>query len=153
MPDYLVSPIGVVKNGIKERGWQEWRDVVSEIHVDRRYIQGLKGLGDFSHVIVLSWMHELDEPRSTLQVHPQRRLELPLTGVFATRAPVRPNPIGVTVVELLDQTDNALKVLGLDVIDGTPVIDIKPFIPERFDMKKVRVPDWVNRLPHKPAGS
>ncbi|MDO8490981.1 MAG: tRNA (N6-threonylcarbamoyladenosine(37)-N6)-methyltransferase TrmO [Dehalococcoidia bacterium] len=151
MAGHVVRPIGEVRNDIKERGWQEWHDVVSEIHLDSRYAQGIKGLSDFSHIIVLCWMHQLDEPRNTLQVHPQRRPDLPLVGVFATRAPVRPNPLGVTVVELLEQEGAVLKVLGLDVIDGTPVLDIKPFIPERFDMTKVRTPDWINKLRHRQA--
>lgn len=153
MADYQVRPVGEVRNNITEKGWQEWRDVVSEIHVRAQYAAALDGISGFSHIIVLFWMHRLDEPRNTLQVHPQRRSDLPLVGVFATRAPVRPNPIGMTVVKLLEQEHTTLKVLGLDAIDGTPVLDIKPFIPERFDMTTVRTPDWIDRLRHRQAGS
>lgn len=92
-------------------------------------------------------MHKVDEDRhSLLKVHPENKKELPLVGVFATRSPVRPNPIGVTVVKLLERQENVLKVLGLDAYDGTPVLDIKPYLRRGDLIEEAIMPDWLLRL-------
>jgi tRNA-Thr(GGU) m(6)t(6)A37 methyltransferase TsaA len=78
-------------------------------------------------------------------VHPKRNQNLPLVGVFATRSPVRPNPMGMATVKLLEHRDNVLKVIGLDAIDGTPVLDIKPYIPGSDSPAAARTPDWLSK--------
>lgn len=136
--------IGVVNNDIKEPMKYGWSQVVSEITVDSELTEALDGLEDFSHIIVLYWMHRLDEGRKLpLKVHPMGNRELPLTGRFATRAPSRPNPIGQATVELLERRANILKVKGLDAIDGTPVIDIKPYIPGYDSAADARAARWM----------
>ena len=91
-------------------------------------------------------MHEIPiEERTTLKVHPRGREDMPFVGAFATRTPYRPNPIGLTIVELLKVEGNVLTVRGLDAIDGTPVLDIKPF--DYWDVAEgVRVPEWWAKL-------
>jgi len=139
-----LKAIGVVSNGIKQAMRHGWREVVSEITINRELTEALDGLEDFSHIIVLYWMHQLPEGRKlSLKVHPMGNPELPLTGRFATRSPSRPNPIGQATVELLGRRANVLKVKGLDAIDGTPVIDIKPFIPGYDSAPEAKAPRWM----------
>ena len=95
---------------------------------------------------MLFWMHKNVGPIPT-KVHPQGRDDLPLTGIFATRAPHRPNSIGMTIVKLLERDGNSLRVLGLDAIDGSPVIDIKPYLPKDC-ITEARQADWVSKLDH-----
>ena len=98
------------------------------------YAEGLHDLDGFSHIILLYHLHQAGKPR--LQVIPF--LDSKPHGVFATRAPVRPNPIGLSVVELISIQGNQLTVAGLDILDGTPLLDIKPYIPtfdERFEYR------------------
>ena len=87
-------------------------------------------------------MHKLDESlRSTYKTHPRGREDLPLVGVLATRGKARPNPIGLTVVELVERRGNVLKVKGLDAYNGSPILDIKPY--DYYDIKEgIRVPAW-----------
>lgn len=134
-----VNPIGVVRNGIRKRP-EEWKDIRSEIHVREDLAEGLEGLEDFSHVLIVFSFH-VSEP-GPLKVHPKGREDLPVVGVFSTRAPVRPNFIGVSVVELVERRGNMLKVKGLDAFDGTPVLDIKPHISSPTP---TRVADWVEK--------
>jgi tRNA-Thr(GGU) m(6)t(6)A37 methyltransferase TsaA len=91
-------------------------------------------------------MHEIPkEERRTMKVHPRGRMDMPLLGIFATRTPYRPNPIGLTLVELLRVEGNVVTVRGLDAFDGTPVLDIKPF--DYWDLvEDARVPEWWMRL-------
>ncbi|MGC1122232.1 MAG: tRNA (N6-threonylcarbamoyladenosine(37)-N6)-methyltransferase TrmO [Candidatus Methanofastidiosia archaeon] len=132
-------PIGVVRNGVTERP-PSWKDVTSEIHIRKELQEGLDNLEEFSHVLVLFYLHL--SLSLHLKVHPRGDESLPLVGVFGTRAPVRPNPVGVTVTELLSIKENVLTVKGLDAFDGTPVLDIKPHLPVP---DPVRLPQWVGR--------
>jgi len=109
--------------------------------------EALDGIEDFSHIVIVFYLHKVNENRrSLLKVHPGGREELPLVGVFATRSPVRPNPIGITEVKLLERRGNILKVLGLDAYDGTPVLDIKPYLRRGDLVEEVTTPDWLLRL-------
>ncbi len=114
--------------------------------VDSSLTEALDGLEGFSHIIVLYWMHQITTTQLTLKIHPQGRQELPLVGLFATRSPYRPNPIGKTTVRLLERRGNLLRVEGLDATDGTPVIDIKPYLPEYDSVTNAKVPPWVINL-------
>jgi tRNA-Thr(GGU) m(6)t(6)A37 methyltransferase TsaA len=139
-----LKPIGVVRNEVKQPIRHGWREVISEIVVDSDLTEALDNLDEFSHLIVLYWMHELPAGRQLpLKVHPMGKSGLPLVGRFATRSPSRPNPVGQATVELLERRDNILKVKGLDAIDGTPVIDIKPYLPGYDSVDEAKVPLWI----------
>jgi tRNA-Thr(GGU) m(6)t(6)A37 methyltransferase TsaA len=139
-----LKPIGVVKNEVKQPIRHGWGEIVSEIVVDSDLTEALDNLDEFSHLIVLYWMHQLPAGRQLpLKVHPMGKSELPLVGRFATRSPSRPNPVGQATVRLLERRDNILKVKGLDAIDGTPVIDIKPYLPGYDSAEDARVPSWM----------
>ena len=145
VPAMTLKPVGFVRSEIKETGRHDFSGV-SEIVIDSRLTEALDGLDDFSHIIVLFWMHRLTEEEMPLKVHPMRRQELPLVGLFASRTPNRPNRIGKTTVRLLQRRGNVLLVEGLDAIDGTPVIDIKPYIPGSDSVADSRVPEWIERV-------
>jgi tRNA-Thr(GGU) m(6)t(6)A37 methyltransferase TsaA len=142
----MLEPIGFVKNSVQQVGMRCWKGVVSEIAIIPGLEDALDGLEDFSHAMVLFWMHRSpggnDIPMKT---HPQRRPDLPLVGVFATRSPVRPNPLGIATVRLIERSGNILRVEGLDAIDGTPVVDLKPCLPGDT-AEQISVPDWVHKL-------
>jgi tRNA-Thr(GGU) m(6)t(6)A37 methyltransferase TsaA len=139
-----LKPIGVVRNEVKQPIRHGWGEIVSEIVVNSDLTEALDNLDEFSHLIVLYWMHQLAAGRQLpLKVHPMGKSELPLVGRFATRSPSRPNPVGQATVRLLERRDNILKVKGLDAIDGTPVIDIKPYLPGYDSADDAKVPLWI----------
>jgi tRNA-Thr(GGU) m(6)t(6)A37 methyltransferase TsaA len=119
---------------------------VSQIILNKDLVPALDGITGFSHVYVIFWMSQIPEnKRLILKVHPRGRIDMPLLGAFATRTNLRPNPIGLTLVELLKVEGNNLTVRGLDAFDGAPVFDIKPF--DSWDnADKARVPEWWIRL-------
>jgi len=151
MTEIKLKPIGVVHNEIKQTGYRDCKNIISEIEIDAKWAELLDGIEEFSHIIVLFWMHAvpLDSPRPT-KVHPRGRADLPLVGLFATRAPQRPNPIGITIVKLLKRQGTTLTVQGLDAIDGTPVIDIKSYMIPRIARNEIRMPEWVAKLQKPP---
>ena len=118
-----LHPIGFVRNAMKERTDKRLKltELFSEIEVDEKLAEALDGLKDFSHIIVLYWMHQA---RRDLVL--QTPFQKETTGTFALRSPVRPNPIASSVVELTGVDGNVLQVRGLDCLDGTPLIDLKP---------------------------
>ena len=134
---YQIHPIGIVR-----RMGQSIRIVVDVV-----WREALLGIDGFSHIEVFFWFHENDTPgaRNQLQVRPRKNPKNPLTGVFATHAPVRPNLIGRTVCRLERIDDCTLYVDALDARDQTPVIDIKSYRPNRIDPSLVRLPDWAQR--------
>ncbi|HUU64878.1 MAG TPA: tRNA (N6-threonylcarbamoyladenosine(37)-N6)-methyltransferase TrmO [Dehalococcoidales bacterium] len=143
-----LKPIGIVRNKVRQppKPPYDWNKVVSEIEIDQSLTEAMDNLDEFSHITVFYWMHQVNttEPPPT-KVHPKGKLELPLVGLFATRSPNRPNPLGETTVRLLKRQENILKVKGLDAIDGTPVIDIKPYIPGHDSVVRAKVPRWVSK--------
>jgi tRNA-Thr(GGU) m(6)t(6)A37 methyltransferase TsaA len=147
-----LKAIASVRNDVKEPEMRDWRSVVSDIVCDPALSEALDGLEEFSHIMVVFWMHRAPSwDPGHLKTHPQRRQDLPLVGVLATRSPHRPNPLGVSVVKLLERRDNVLRVIGLDAIDGTPVVDIKSHIPDA-ETAEAGVPDWVYRLRRSAPG-
>ena len=132
---FRVFPIGVVR----KQNEDIWIDILAE-HSD-----GLLGLEEFSHINVFFWFHENDNPekRAILQVHPRREKHNPLTGVFATHSPARPNLIGLTLCKILSIEENRIIIEDIDALDDTPVIDIKCYIPHSLAESEVRVPEWV----------
>lgn len=143
-----LKAIGIVRNKVKQPPHPDydWQGVISEIVVNSRLSEALDNLDDFSHIIVLYWMHQAKVGRLPTRVHPKGRQELPLVGLFASRSPYRPNPIGKATVRLLERKGNILKVQGLDAIDGTPVVDIKPYIPGYDSVNDAKVPPWITSL-------
>ena len=141
-----LKAIGHVRNEVKQPQGPgfDWPAVVSDIVVDNNLADALDGLEDFSHVIVIWWMHQVASRETPTKIHPMGKPELPMVGLFATRSPRRPNPLGKATVKLLQRQGNILKVSGLDAIDGTPVIDIKPYIPGYDSPSDVRVPKWIH---------
>jgi len=117
------------------------------IEVDQAYADGFLGLEQFSHIDVFYWLHENDHAagRGTLRVHPRGNRDNPLTGVFATRSPRRPNPIAVSRCRILDIAGRTISIDAIDARDGSPLIDIKAHIPFQDEAGEVRVPEWVGR--------
>ena len=139
-----LKPIGVVRNGIQEPIRHGWMERVSEVVIDAGLAPALDSIDESSHLIILYWMHRLPGGRTLpLRVHPMGNPERQLVGRLATRSPSRPNPVGQAVVQLLERRGNILKVKGLDAIDGTPVIDIKPYIPKYDSAPNAKVPEWL----------
>jgi len=148
LPAMTLKAIGVVKNGVGQapRAGYNWQDEVSEIVIDSSLTEALDGLDGFSHIIVIWWMHQVTAAGDLpAKIHPRGSKELPLVGRFATRSPHRPNPLGKATVRLLQRRGNILRVKGLDAIDGTPVIDIKPYIPGYDSAADAKAPEWRAR--------
>jgi tRNA-Thr(GGU) m(6)t(6)A37 methyltransferase TsaA len=143
-----LKPIGFVKTAASGKEVRK-KGTVSEIILRSDLAEAVEGIDEFSHVFVLFWMHETStEGRRTVKARPRGRRNLPLLGVFATRTPLRPNPIGLTLVELLKVDGNVLTVRNLDAFDGTPVLDIKPY--DIWDMTDdAQVPQWWRNLEMK----
>jgi len=140
-----IKPIGYVRRASKEEDVKD-RNLISRIIIRKDLIEALEGIEDFSHIFVVFWMHQVPkEETKMLKVHPRGRTDLPLLGVFATRTAFRPNPIGLTLVELLERKNNVLVVKGLDALDGTPVLDIKPY-NSRDMVLDAKVPEWHKKL-------
>jgi tRNA-Thr(GGU) m(6)t(6)A37 methyltransferase TsaA len=145
-PDAIIlKPIGVVKNGIHETPRQpHWQlETVSELVIDSKWEEGLEGIEGFSHIIVLFWIDRIAGEDVPLKVHPMHRQDLPLTGLFCTRSPNRPNRIGLTVARLLEHRGNVLKVTGLDALDNSPVLDIKPYLRSGELVPEATGPEWT----------
>ncbi len=139
--------IGYVHNEITNLQDRNWGKVVSRIDLLPEYAAGITGIEQFSHIIVLFWMHNANySAESDLVRHPRDRLDLPLSGIFAQRAKSRPNPIGITAVKLVETAPSALIVQGLDAIDGTPVIDLKPYVPSFDYVENPIVPLWISEI-------
>jgi len=127
---YSIEPIGFVRSALTrledapmqgdEGGTEAWLELTPLA------AQGLTGIGAGHELILLTWLHLAQ--RDVLQVHPRGDLNRPLTGVFATRSPDRPNPIGLHRVSVLEVTDQKLRIAPLEAIDGTPIVDIKPVL-------------------------
>jgi tRNA-Thr(GGU) m(6)t(6)A37 methyltransferase TsaA len=143
LPEVTFKAIGIVKNEIKEPMRRDSEDIISEIIIDPALTEALDDLDRFSHIIVLYWIHRSRRP-APMKVHRRGNPERALTGVFATRSPSRPNPIGKATVKLQQRQGNILKVQGLDAIDGTPVLDIKPYIPGYDSVNgDCQAPSWM----------
>lgn len=146
MQEIIMSPIGYVRNAVQNRKDVSWGEDVSTIVLNEEYNSGLKGLEDFTHVIILYYLDKAAyQKEKHLQRRPQNREDMPLVGIFSQRGKDRPNQIGMTSVRIVSVDSAALTVKGLDAIDGTPVLDIKPYYPV-YDKKDAKVPEWVDRL-------
>ena len=139
--------IGIVRSEVTKGRDVGWGEVISRIEIAEEYTAGLQGLDGFSHVVVIYWMHEANfDPARHLIRRPRDCADMPLLGIFAQRARHRPNRIGVTAVRLLSVDSNVLTVKGLDAINGTPVLDLKPYVRAFDEAKDAVAPEWVSRL-------
>ena len=141
------TPIGYVRNDYPQGQRPDtWRGVCSRIELDARWTEALSGLDGFSHIMVICFLHLSRGRQPSMYVRPQGRSEMPLVGFFGTRTPVRPNPIAVTVVPLIERQGSILYVRSLDMYDGTPVLDIKPHLPRGDCHPQATVPEWIRCL-------
>jgi len=137
--------IGVVRNDVSKMSAGNWAKVQSRIEIDNDLVAGLQGLADFSHLVVVFHLDQIpafDKEKQLLR-NPRGMEHLTPVGMFAQRTKFRPNPIGVTPVRLVSIVGNTLIVTGLDAMDGTPVLDVKPYIPEFDRADDVKMPAWV----------
>ena len=144
MNEIILKPIGFVKNSVKQPRFGNFANEVSEVIVDEKFAEALKGIDYYSHVIIVYWMDRVKD--YVIQHQPQGNPNVPIVGIFACRCPQRPNPIAITTVKLIGREGNKIKVKGLDTLDGTPVIDIKPYWPQYDKVEDCKIPDWVNKL-------
>ena len=143
--EIALKPIGLVRTTAVGDEVKD-KTHTSQLVIRKELTTALDGVDGFSHLFVLFWLHKTPlEERKLLRVQPRRRKDLPLLGIFATRTMTRPNPIGLTLVELVKVEGNVLTVRGLDAFDGTPVLDIKPF--DSWDnAETAKVPEWWTKL-------
>ena len=146
--DVTLRPIGRVVGGRTEPTDDEWGDVVATIVLDDRFGEdALAGLNDFSHIDVIFFFHLVGEDKIQQGARrPRGREDWPLVGVFAQRNKARPNRLGATTCRLLAVEGRTLHVRGLDAIDGTPVLDVKPYVTGYAPREDVREPEWVKEL-------
>lgn len=118
----------------------------SKLQIFPEYCEGIQGLESFSHIIVLYWFSENDKPerRKILRVTPRHHPGAPSIGVFASRSPMRPNPIAYEVCRILEIDRCTLTVQGSDAYEGTPILDLKPYIPRSDSVPDARIPEWTN---------
>jgi tRNA (adenine37-N6)-methyltransferase len=132
---YQLYPIGYI---IKT-------DDITEIDISDTFTDALLGLESFSHIHVLYWFHKNDTPenRKILRVRPRKNKQNPLTGVFATHSPVRPNLLAMSLCRIQSIKSNRIRIDEIDALDGSPVIDIKCYIPPKESLENVHLPGWV----------
>jgi tRNA-Thr(GGU) m(6)t(6)A37 methyltransferase TsaA len=153
-----IKPIGIVHVNLNDdevkAHWNEGIEGIIEIYED--YAEGLYGIEGFSHIILIAYLHKVtDDKRKVLKVKPRRlkmlglnEEEIPEVGVFCTDSPHRPNPIAITIVELIERNDRFLKVKNLDLFDKTPILDIKPYTYSRI-VQKIKIPEWYEKAIEK----
>ncbi|MGC9144697.1 MAG: tRNA (N6-threonylcarbamoyladenosine(37)-N6)-methyltransferase TrmO [Nitrososphaeria archaeon] len=148
------EPIGYVKTEVEDEDIRKTSEnVISKIIIKEEYAEGLQGLEGYSHLLVISYLNKLRNFEiGVLKVKPRRLTkyglkieELPEVGVFAIDSPARPNPIGLSIAEIIKIDKNIITVKGLDLFNETPVLDIKPYSYERV-VKEFKVPDWYSEL-------
>lgn len=139
-----LKPLGKAKNRVSKPMLPGWKNVETEIVIDKKYTKGLDGIEDYSHIAVVYWMNK--EKECHLKHHPQGRTDVPFVGIFACRCPQRPNRIAISTVRLLGRFKNRLKVKGLDIVNDTPILDIKPHALQYDKINEVKIPRWVDKL-------
>jgi len=126
------------------------KETIADLVIAEEWEELLDGIEEFSHALVLYWPHLLDPNRRKLRkVHPMGRKELPLTGIFATRSPARPNPVLVSVVGIQERKGNVLRVIGLEAVNGSPILDIKPHVVAYDTKEQPKVAPWMEQIQHE----
>lgn len=149
MTSITYQPIGIIHSKFKEpKGTPiqpaAGKNITAEVEVFPQYIEGLEDLGDFSHIMLLFHFHF--SKSFSLKVKPY--MDTNFHGVFATRAPSRPNSIGISIVRLIKIKENILHIKDVDIVDGTPLLDIKPYVPEFAATETIKT-GWLNENVHK----
>ena len=149
MDEIKYKLIGVIHSPFKEpKGTpiqpRAAKDIKGTVEVFPEYAEGLKDVEGFSHIILIYHFHL--SKKSSLKVKPYMDNEP--HGVFAMRGPSRPNPIGISAVRLLRIEENTLHIQDVDIVDGSPLLDIKPYVPE-FDIREVTKTGWLEKNVHK----
>lgn len=147
--NFTITPIGTIHTPFENLEGMPIQpsgavDVTGTIVMDKEYEPGLKDIDGFSHLILLYQFHQ--SKGYDLLVKPF--LDDEKRGLFATRAPRRPNPIGLSVVRLVERKGNVLTIKDIDVLSGTPLLDIKPYVPA-FDGKEVTAVGWLEKKQEK----
>lgn len=159
-----INPVGTIRStvqmpggcarGQREEGgangsspFKRYAHQEADLIIDPQWGELLDGIDEYSHLMVLYWPHLLDPAKKQQRkIHPMGRAELPLYGVFATRTPCRPNPVLVTIVKLLERKGHVLRVQGLEAVDGSPIIDIKPHTGNYCAEGPIKVPQWIRDM-------
>ena len=148
-----LKPIGRIVHGAAQPDGPRPRpsalgEKTARIEIDAAWAGALDGIEEFSHIWVLWWLDQspAGSELDSLQVRPEGRAEMPLRGIFATRSPRRPNPIAMTPVRLLARQGARLTVQGLDAFEGTPILDLKPYIRRGDLIPEATMPDWLEEL-------
>ena len=149
MKELIFYPIGIIYTPFKEPKNTPIQPAGAEgiegrIEVFPEYSECLKDIEGFSHIIILYHFHLIKNWKPLIKPYMDEEFH----GVFATRAPARPNAIGISIVNLMDVNDNILIVKDIDVVDKTPLLDIKPYTPE-FDIREVKKIGWLEKNIHK----
>ncbi|MCK1998916.1 SAM-dependent methyltransferase [Psychrobacillus psychrodurans] len=141
---YSIKPIAFVNNTRKDILDDNWGSVISTIELERNINEAsLKGINEFSHLEIIYLFNKVSDDKIQYEArHPRNNKDYPEVGIFAQRGKNRPNKLGVTIVELIEQKQRILIVKGLDALDGTPIIDIKPVMKEFLPKDEVRQPEW-----------
>lgn len=139
--------IGVVRNRVHEPRIDGWEDLRSDIILRDDLAEALDPIEGFSHVIVVFHFDRVPETEKRHRLPVGNEDPLPLRGVLATRSQLRPNPIGVAVAEIVHRRQGVLRVRGLDAINGTPVLDIKPYLPDYDAVARATLPPWAIKPP------
>ena len=147
MDELVLRPVGYVSSAFAEREDKDWGETEARVRLKPEFAGALLGLEGFSHVLIVTYLHKAAYERERhLQRRPRNLETMPVVGILSQRAKNRPNPIGVTAVKVVGVGHDFLDVKGLDAIDGTPVLDIKPYYPQFDRIAEPRVPEWVDRL-------
>jgi tRNA-Thr(GGU) m(6)t(6)A37 methyltransferase TsaA len=144
----LLNPIGKVLNERTEIEDDNWRNITSKIELNETIDKSsISGIEEFSHLEIIYYFDKVDDSKIiTGARHPRNLEHLPEVGIFAQRAKNRPNKLGLTIVKLLKIENKTLYVSGLDAINGTPVLDIKPVFKQFLPGEDVKQPDWTNEI-------
>ena len=141
---YSIKPIAFVNNTRKDILDDNWGSVISTIELEETINEAsLKGINEFSHLEIVFLFNKVSDDKIQYEArHPRNNKDYPEVGIFAQRGKNRPNKLGVTIVELIEQKQRILIVKGLDALDGTPIIDIKPVMKEFLPKDEVSQPEW-----------
>ncbi|SFC93691.1 tRNA-Thr(GGU) m(6)t(6)A37 methyltransferase TsaA [Bacillus sp. OV322] len=141
---YSIKPIAFVNNTRKDILDDNWGSIISTIELAENINDSsLKGINEFSHLEIIFFFDKVSDDKIQYEArHPRNNKDYPEVGIFAQRGKNRPNKLGVTIVELVEQKQRILIVKGLDALDGTPIIDIKPVLKEFLPKDEVSQPDW-----------
>ncbi len=141
-----IKPIGFIER-LSPNEDDKDRNLISKIIIEKSLTKALDGIEGFSHIYIIFWMDKIKD--TTYLHHPGKTVDSKPIGIFATRAPIHPNPIGLTLVELIKREENILWVKGLDALDNTPVLDLKPYPDWEHGVCIIvddfRVPKWVTK--------